>query len=254
MSRFSRRQALEIALAAPALLIQGHSALADGLVDLELVLAIDGSGSTGPDDGNDFKLQVQGHSEAFRDPQVIHEIEMLRTRGGIGSIAVAALVWSDIIREPPESGQKFGHYVCVPWMRVTNAADAIRFSDTLLKSCVPLYGGTSMQLAIEWSFQLLDASPFVAPRQVIDVSTDEATSVGHLEKARNHAINRGVDINGIALEPDVPKDGGVAMPQSIHQYLLRHVVTPGGFALRASAAVYTEVLLRKFVSEISGMV
>ena len=59
-------------------------------VDLELVLAVDGSGSIS---SSEFKLQLAGYSAAFRDP----ELQAAITSGPTGRIAVAMMIWSDAV-------------------------------------------------------------------------------------------------------------------------------------------------------------
>ncbi|MGE4219120.1 MAG: DUF1194 domain-containing protein, partial [Alphaproteobacteria bacterium] len=79
-------------------LVLAVPAVAQQAVDLELVLAADGSGSI---DGQEFELQRTGYAEAIRSPQVLSAI-----RGGLlGRIAVALIEWGD-----PES-----QHVIVDW-------------------------------------------------------------------------------------------------------------------------------------------
>ena len=59
-----------------------------GAVDLELVLAVDASGSVNE---TEYRLQTGGIAAGFRDPAVIDAIR----RGSHGRIAVALVVWAD---------------------------------------------------------------------------------------------------------------------------------------------------------------
>ena len=89
------------------LLASGAVGRADVGVDLELVLAIDSSGSV---DFQEFELQVGGIAHAFRDPEVIEAIEGAAPNG----IAVCLIEWS---------GRR-QHLVTIDWTRITDAASA----------------------------------------------------------------------------------------------------------------------------------
>ena len=64
-----------LVIAAPAAKAQSN------LIDLELVIAVDVSGSV---DDDEAALQRQGYIKAFRDPKIIEAI----TQGQMGAIAV----------------------------------------------------------------------------------------------------------------------------------------------------------------------
>ena len=57
-------------------------------VDLELVLAMDGSGSISE---SEYILQLEGTARAFEDPSIQQAI----VSGPIGKIAVSVMIWSD---------------------------------------------------------------------------------------------------------------------------------------------------------------
>ena len=86
-------------------------------VDLQLVLAVDASGSV-----NDtrFELQKQGYAAAFRNPQVIKAI----MSGGEQAIAVTMMQWTG----------PFMHVQVVPWTLVKDAASAKAFGDAVAAS------------------------------------------------------------------------------------------------------------------------
>ena len=75
------------ALVAAFLPCQDRSALAAEPVSLELLLAVDVSGSV---DAGEFRLQIQGIARAFGDPLVLEVIRSLGEQG----IAVALVQWS----------------------------------------------------------------------------------------------------------------------------------------------------------------
>ncbi len=94
-----------------SLLCLGQSVLAD-LVDLELILATDTSGSV---DGIDFAARRSGIEAAFRDADVIETIE----NGAIGAIAVA--LWD------------FGTttHTALDWAYISNAGESNAFADAV---------------------------------------------------------------------------------------------------------------------------
>src|SRR5436305_12408699 len=63
-------------------------AAADEIVDLELALAVDASGSV--DDG-EFALQLKGIASGFRDPDVLKAIRS----GPLCRVAVNLIVWAE---------------------------------------------------------------------------------------------------------------------------------------------------------------
>jgi hypothetical protein len=61
-------------------------------------------------------------------------------------------------------------------------------------------GGTSISGALDHSRALMRASPFTAPRRVIDVSGDGRNNRGRmLEQARAQALAEGFVINGLPI-------------------------------------------------------
>src|SRR3954471_4342535 len=86
-------------------------------VDLQLVLAVDASGSV-----NDtrFELQKQGYAAAFRNPQVVKAI----MSGGEQAIAVTMMQWTG----------PFMHVQVVPWTLVKDSASAQTFADAVSRS------------------------------------------------------------------------------------------------------------------------
>src|SRR2546427_12853333 len=62
-------------------------AFAQTAVDLQLVLAVDASGSV---DQRRFELQMQGYVAAFRDPRVLHAIQS----GDTQAIAATMVQWT----------------------------------------------------------------------------------------------------------------------------------------------------------------
>ena len=187
-------------------------------VDLELVLAIDASGSV---DDSEFRLQLRGIASAFRDPTVINAIE----RGFHGQIAVATVVWSDAHIEK-DIGK---------WYVVRSAADAEAFA--LEVEYMPRRvrnGATGIGSGIGAAINMIRSNGLDGIRRVVDVSGDGVESpldtslrLGAmlLHNARPLAESYGVTINGLAIITDVP---------NLDDWYENYVKTgPGSFVMRA---------------------
>src|SRR6266576_3575803 len=151
-------------------------------VDLQLVLAVDASGSVSQ---RRFELQKQGYAAAFRNPRVLKAISSLMTQ----SIAVTMLQWT---------GPRLQVHV-VPWTQVKDEATATAFAAAIERVPRQLFGGgTSISGAIDYSRLVLLQSPFRAARRVIDVSGDGSNNRGRpVTLARDEAVAAGTGINGL---------------------------------------------------------
>src|SRR3954451_8896085 len=213
-----------LAIAAPS------SAQSPQHVDLALVLAVDASGSV---DRVRFELQKQGYVAAFRHPRVIGAIQS----GPTQSIAVIMVQWTGPALQ----------VIAVPWTRITDAASANAFADSIARAPRALFGGgTSISGAIDTSMALLFDNPFRAARRVIDISGDGSNNRGRsVNQARDEAIAKGVGINGLpilALEPDLDR------------YYQDNVIGgPGAFVIAAKDfESFGEAILKKLIAEIAA--
>ena len=198
-------------------------------VDVNLVLAIDASGSVEDDR---FELQKRGFAAAFRDPKVLQAIRA----GSHQSIAVFMLQWTG-----PTDQE-----VMAPWTLVTNEASAAILAAVIEAAPRRLMGGgTSVSGAIDYSVKALAASPYRATRRIIDISGDGSNNIGRpAEQARDEAVHTGIRINGLPIltvEPD------------LDQYFRQNVIGgPGAFVIPAkNYDQFAEAILRKLVTEIS---
>src|SRR5437588_667484 len=145
-------------------LLFGPAAAAQTPADLQLVLAVDASGSVNQ---YRFDLQKQGYAEAFRDPRVLKAI-----RSGIaGAIAVTVVQWT---------GPSLQIQV-IDWTLVKDQASANAFAAAVEDTPRQLFGGgTSISGAIDHAAGLLMASAknFPDARRTIDVSGDGANNRG----------------------------------------------------------------------------
>jgi Protein of unknown function (DUF1194) len=174
-----------------ALLAGPRAARAEDQVDLQLVLAVDASGSVNM---YRFNLQMKGYAAAFRNPRVLAAI-----RSGISqAIAVTMHQWTG----------PFLQVQVVPWMVVKDEASAEALASAIENTPRKLFGGgTSISGAIDYSMQILAQSPFTATRRTIDVSGDGRNNIGRPARmARDEAMRDGITINGlpiVSVEPDL---------------------------------------------------
>jgi len=185
-------------------------ARAQAHVDLELVLAIDSSGSV---DFAEFELQAGGLARAFRDPEVIEAIETSAPNG----IAVAVIQWS---------GRR-QHLTVVDWTKVTNAASARSLAGAIEATGRILIGETAIADALQFAADQVAGGPYHGARRVIDVSGDgPANAGGHPDPVRNAAVLAGMTINGLAILNESP---------NLDRYYAEHVIGgPDAFVMSAS--------------------
>lgn len=161
-------------------------------VDLELVFAVDASGSV---DNGEFRLQLEGIANAMLDAEVLRAIE----GGKRGRIAVNLLVWGEAMHPKDESG----------WFVISTPQQAIDFASLVSKFPRRRFGGTGLGDGIARSITSMLENGFTAPRMVVDVSGDgrETPPREHtvmLPQARAMAAFHGVTLNGLAILNDKP--------------------------------------------------
>jgi len=204
-------------------------------VDLELVLAVDASGSV---DQQEFALQMQGLAAALRDPEVVAAIE----RGPLGRIAVALVIWAEHNRPKDSSA----------WALIQDSASAERFAATV--AAFPRRvgnGATGIGKAIVYSGRLMQKNAYSAERWVVDVSGDGRETPADdftvlLPAARAFAKAAGITVNGLAILNEDP---------ALDDYYRRNVIT--GFAAFGETAAdyesFAEAMRRKLIREIEGL-
>ena len=219
------------ASAAAFMLAAPYRAAAAGTeVDLQLVLAVDASGSVSQ---RRFELQKQGYAAAFRNPRVLKAILSLMTQ----SIGVTMFQWT---------GPRLQVHV-VPWTLVKDATTAEDFAAAIERVPRQLFGGgTSISGAIDYARLVLLQSPFTSSRRVIDVSGDGANNIGRpVTFARDEAVRDGITINGLpilAVEPD------------LDTYYFENVIGgPGAVMVPAeNFENFADAILKKLIIEIAA--
>lgn len=232
-------------LLATLIMTMASAAAADD-VDLELVLAMDASGSISQ---SDYILQLEGTAAAFRDP----DVQAAMTSGALGRIAVAVMLWSDAERAKPNSG----------WFIIEDAASAEAFAAMVSRFQLPdgqvisLFGGggTGIGAGVEEALRLLAANDHIGDRQVIDVSGDGVETEFEFSKgvmirdARAMAEISGVTVNGLPISR--AEETGLA------EYYRNNVITgPGAFVIEAKgfddfARAFREKLLREVALQVA---
>jgi Protein of unknown function (DUF1194) len=205
-------------------------AFAQTAVDLQLVLAVDASGSV---DQRRFELQKQGYVAAFRDPRVLHAIQS----GAAQAIAVTMVQWTG-----PELQTQV-----LPWTLISDATTAHAFADAIAATPRRLFsGGTSISGVIDYAVPLLLESPFKGTRRVIDVSGDGSNNRGRrAASARDAAVRAGIIINGLPI---------LALEPGLDHYFSSNVIGgPGAFVIAAeSYETFAEAILKKLIREMAA--
>jgi hypothetical protein len=212
---------------------------AETQVDLELVLAIDISGSIDPDEA---KLQRQGYINAFRDPQIIGAIR----RGPNGRIAVSYFEW----------GNYRSNHLVMDWTLIGDAASSNAVADMLTERPIMRGMRTSISGAIEYALGLFERSGAEPLRRVLDISGDGPNNDGGLITIfRDKAAAAGVTINGLAIINNRPGPSGFPPMANLDKYYLGCVITgPGAFVERAeNFDDFDRAIRRKLIMEIAGI-
>jgi Protein of unknown function (DUF1194) len=206
------------------------AALAQSSVDLELVLAVDVSGSVNQ---TRFELQRDGYAVAFRNPRVLGAIRS----GPTQAIAVTMVQWT---------GPDLQIQV-IPWTAIRDRRSAEAFAAAIDRTPRQLFsGGTSISGAIDYSLTLFAESGYRGSRRVIDVSGDGSNNRGrpaHL--ARDDAMRVGVGVNGLPI---------LALEPNLDRYYYDNVIGgPGAFMVPAeSYEVFATAILKKLITEIAS--
>jgi Protein of unknown function (DUF1194) len=234
-SGFSRTAPTRRAIAASALalLLAGPTAARAAeaaQVDLQLVLAVDASGSVNMPR---YNLQMQGYAAAFRNPRVLAAI-----RSGISqAIAVTMFQWTGPRQQVP----------VVPWMVVKDEASAEALAAAIASTPRKLFsGGTSVSGAIDFARLILTQSPFTATRRTIDVSGDGANNIGRpAANARDQAVRDGITINGLPI---------LSVEPFLDTYYFENVIGgPGAVMIPAeNYESFAEAILKKLIIEIAA--
>ncbi len=182
-------------------------------VDLEMVLAVDVSGSVSP---QRFQLQRDGWANAFRTASVQDAIN----DGTRGQIAATLVYWSSSRRQVN----------AVDWRLIDDGSGGLtasQFGDLIADADRPFRGGTGVGPALEYSINEIQTNNFDGDRQVIDISGDGTNNIGVFPTTpRDEAEQLGITINGLAIEE--------ATRRNLTEWYADNVITSDGFAVTAA--------------------
>jgi hypothetical protein len=207
-------------------------------VDLELVLAVDISGSV---DVVEAQLQREGYIAALRHPHVIEAIQS----GMFRRIVVTYVEWAG------------DHYqrTMLDWTLLEDAAGAHGFADALAETPLMSAHWTSLSGAIDYAAGLFENNGFEGVRRVIDVSGDGYNNRGRrVELARDEAVAAGITINGLPIVNDRPNPWGGSPPKDLDLYFEELVIGgPGAFIVVAEDyTAFASAILSKLLLEIAS--
>lgn len=174
---------ISVLVPAAACLSGMPAAQAQAPVDLELILAIDCSGSV---DEVEAQLQREGYIAALTSERVLNAIRSGENR----RIGIAYIEWA---------GETYQRTI-VDWTIIEDAASANAVVSKIAASPYMAIRWTSISGAIDYSMALFQRSPFESPRRVIDISGDgKNNNGGDVVSARDRAVATGVTINGLPI-------------------------------------------------------
>jgi Protein of unknown function (DUF1194) len=227
-----RRVARTLAGALPVLALagapEGPAAQARD-VDLQLVLAVDSSGSV---DGREFQLQAVGIARALRDPEVIEAIERWTPNG----IAVSVVHWSGRRQQ----------LVAVDWIMAGDRASLQSLAASIEGMGRSMLGETAIGDMLGFAIGHFERGRFRAARRVVDVSGDGRSNAGVAPgPLRDAAAAAGITVNGLAILND---------DLAVDLYYAEHVIGgPDAFVMTAADyGDFARAMRLKLLREIRG--
>jgi hypothetical protein len=210
---------------------------AGNTVDLQLILAVDVSGSMDP---NEQRVQRQGYVQAFRDPDVIAAI----LSGAYGRVAVTYVQWAGA----------FFQQASVPWTVIASKDDALAFATALNNAPIASERGTSISAGLLFSASAFTTGGFNSDRETIDVSGDGSNNDGPpVTPVRDKLVGQGITINGlpIVINPSgVPGFGIVSLEDYYHDCVIGG---PSSFVIPIKTmADFLPAIRRKLILEIAS--
>jgi hypothetical protein len=209
------------------------------LVDLELVMAVDVSGSI---DLDEAELQRAGYVSALTDPQVVRTIQA----GKIGRIAASYVEWAG------------DHYqaTIVDWTVIDGPDSAAAFAKKLANAPIQTQMWTSLSGAIDYGIKKMAESPYQSRRRVVDISGDGPNNDGRsVTLLRDRAVQAGIVINGLPIVNDRASPWGMPPMPNLDLYYEDCVIGgPGAFIIVANSFQdFARAIRRKLILEIAGL-
>lgn len=219
-------------------MLAASNVYAETEVDLELILAVDISGSV---DEEEAELLRKGHIAALRDPKVIRAI-----RGGfLGKIAVTYKEWAG-----------YGHIeTIVGWRIIKDKKSAEAFAAKLALAPYDTASRTAISDMIMASIPAFRDNGIAGSRRVLDLAGDGANNYGlPVIKARNRAVRQGIVINGIPILSHHYDGFKYTTAQYLDTYFQKCVIGGmGAFVVVANGFKdFARAIKRKMILEIAG--
>ncbi|MGB0506341.1 MAG: DUF1194 domain-containing protein [Pikeienuella sp.] len=172
---------------------------------VELVLAMDISRSVSR---TEFRLQVDGLADAFRDPEVRQAI-----KGIPGGVLTTVMIWGDSEQQRQTA----------PWTLLQGGEETEGFAN-LIQATPRTFAFTLTGLgaAMLYADRLTKSAPIRCNRRVIDISGDGVWNHGPRPSAAwASGMSRDVTVNGLVILG--------ATPNPLNQYQLEVIGGPGAF-------------------------
>jgi hypothetical protein len=208
-------------------------------VDLELVLAADGSGSI---DDDELRLQREGYAAAITHPKILDAI-----RGGFHQkIAIAYVEW----------GAPWSQHTIADWTVIDGPDSAAAFAARLVVAPRMAESYNSISEAIAYSVNLIETNAYEGRRKIIDISGDGPQMNGRpLPEAKALALLAGITINALVVyKPGGVRSGPYGEPL-IEHYQKDVIGGRGAFAHVAEGREqFAPAILKKMILEIAEAV
>ena len=184
-------------------------AIAQSVVSIELVLAVDTSVSVSD---AEYQLQMRGIAEALRSREVMDQIAAL------DGVAMTLIQWASWTNEQ----------LWLPWRRLQTSESVLAFAQEVEQTDRNQVGYlTGIGSAMEAGLRAIAANGFEGKRKKIDISSDGRNNIGTLPVvSKSMAQLRGVTVNGLAILTDDDR---------LVDYFERNVITgPDAFVIKAT--------------------
>jgi len=208
-------------------------------VDLELVLAVDVSGSI---DQEEAALQRRGYVAALQDERVVNAIKT----GFHGRIGVTYFEWAGIHHRR----------TVADWTTIGDTASARAFADWIAAQSISAGAWTSISGAIDYGLQRFADSPYKSRRRVLDISGDGPNNNGpYVIEWRDRALAQGITINGLPIINERPSRWGLPPFLDLDLYFEDCVIGGRGafIVVAESFEDFAFAIRRKLIMEIADM-
>jgi hypothetical protein len=221
------RERRRLAVIAMLLAIAGSPAGAAESCALELILAVDVSGSI---DDQEFALQIEGMASAFEHPQLVEAVQAQR-----GGVLVTLTQWSGASRQRQVTG----------WHLLVDAGSMAAFANEIRGTGRDWRNySTAIGEALYHALAVGKTAPRSCRRHVVDVSGDGVNNEGRPPRPMADALAAiGYTVNAMVIRGD--------KPDPVRHYEVNVLAGPRAFMeIAASFDDYPDAMRRKLLREI----